>query len=756
MFGLFFTEELRTRRTCFILGKLLASPGAANVMLASFPGPGGFGAARLLQVVSFAGAVLKDSVDFGPAARRHRRVKALVREHAMGVAASADLEALAAALDAHGLSPLAAEELWHAYCALREGVLCGFYAALGEVILASAAGRAAAPGGLPLAELAWVRTLTPSTVAAALYPPESALMDDQVFRRSDESTRQAIRQHRVRAPGAAAGPAATDAGTATALRAPALATLLMGMTGWKLGVPGLPICLLAAPFLAVMAQARHAYAVVRNSPRRLPAYDVAACPVEGPVAIAVPVLLHGAFDEAGFATRMRENLDRQRHPCLIVVLTDFEDSGTEASSPEEREKLARLADAMRSAFGDAPRGWLLLHRERRFSRTQNAFIGWERKRGKVLQLCQLLHFDVDAFTEKHNAEQATLRGVQWVLVADEDSVLSGGALDALVAAALHPLNQNTDSRRAKRIFAPAVATVPAEDGRWRFDRIYCTWAGRNPWFETFGEVPFAGKGLFRASELVLSAAVLPPERILSHDTLEGYLLGTTYCEKARVVERLPAGYASVVSRLHRWVRGDAQNWIYGRDVMKRRFARIHARTHASHRLGQLLFPVGLVVCMNGVAGPAGGFFAAVLVLLLFAPPLAAGCGRLAARFVPSARYLFAEASGFLGACANHLFRAVTAAHWSAVMVHAAATVAVRHASGSRLLEWKASSQSGAKDAAGYLGWASGCAAVLVLVLVDTSVPAKLLLVVWALFPAFTAIVFADRPARAPGQADADA
>ena len=755
MFGLFFNEELRTRRTCFILSKLLASPGAAKVMLESLPDPGGFGAARILQIVSFADAVLNDSIDFAPKVRKHRRIKVIVRENVMGSARSRNLEGLVAVLDAHNLSPIVPEDIWHVYCAMREGALCKFYAALGKLILASALGRKPEPSILPLGELAWVRTLTLSTVAAALYPPESALLNDQMFRWSDEYTRQHIRHHRASSLDTTANSTATNTGTNTALSWATLATLLMGITGWKLGISVLSICLLALPFLAIMAQAHHAYAVVKGIPRLLLAYNPTVCPIESSVAIAVPVLLHSALDEASFAARMRENFNRQGHPCLIVLLTDFEDSEDGKSSLEECEKLDHLADAMKSAFEDSPQGWLILHRERRFTQTQNSYIGWERKRGKILQFCQLLYFGVDAFSKKYNLEQATLCGVQWVLVADEDSVLLSGALDALLAAALHPLNQSPDSRRVKRIFAPAVATVPAAHRRWRFDWIYCMWAKRNPWFETFGEVPFAGKGLFQASELALSAAILPPERILSHDTLEGYLLGTSYCEKARIVESLPTRYESVISRLHRWVRGDAQNWIYGRDVIKRRFARIHSRTHKIHRLGQLMFPIGLLTCMNGIMGPVSRFYVAVLALLLIGPPVTACFGRLVFRFVPSVRYLLSEAFGFFSACFNHFFRVITAAHWSAVIAHAVLTVLVRCVSGSRLLEWKTSGQSGAKGAMSYIGWASGCIAGLGILLVDTSLLAKFLLAVWLLFPAFAATIFADKYARASSEVNSD-
>ena len=204
----------------------------------------------------------------------------------------------------------------------------------------------------------------------------------------------------------------------------------MAIIGSKLGVSAVSLSLLVFPFLMMMIQSSHAYAVAKGLRRLLFAYDPAACPMDGPVAIAVPVLLHSTLDEIALATRMQENFARQSCPCVVVLLTDFEDSAVGQPSADECKRLASLVSAMQDAFKESPLGWLILHRDRSFSHTQSAYIGWERKRGKVLQFCQLLHFGIDAFSEKHNSDRVSLTGMKWVLVADEDSMLLNNALDA--------------------------------------------------------------------------------------------------------------------------------------------------------------------------------------------------------------------------------------------------------------------------------------------------------------------------------------
>lgn len=752
----FAAGELWTRRSCFVLRKLLDSPGAANLLLESLPDPKGFGIAALQQIVSFNESVLDESLEFRPRHGRHRRLKLVVRQHAMTAARNADFQRLLTELGVKKLIPLAAEDLRHIYAALREGILCAFHDALGAALLASASGRSNEPKDLPLLELAWVRTLTISTLAAGIYPPEVRLLYDHVFRDSDEDTRQYIRENQGATHVTATAANTADAAVHHVLTVPTLTTGLTLLIGWKLGASVASICLIAVPLWAIMIQAWQAYAIAAGT-RRIPfSYDPACCPVTGAVAVAVPVLLHRTFDEAALAKRMQENFQRQSLPCVIVILTDFEDSATEEASAEENRRLDRLQEAMNIAFEGSERSWMILHRERCYTQTQGTCMGWERKRGKILQFCQLLHFGIDNFSKKLGAAGATLSGVEWVFVVDEDSVLLRGALDNLAASAFHPINQSVDVRRARRISAPAVSSVPSPGSRWRFDRFYCTWAGRNPWFDSLGEVPFSGKGLFRASELVSTAAIIQQERILSHDTLEGYLLGTTYCDNSRVVESIPASYVAVIARHHRWVRGDIQNWVYGRCALMRKFAKIHSISLQIHRLAQIVFPISLLVCMHEIGGSDWRYFVAALVLLLFAPTLSACFGRLWHRFVPSIRYLISEASGLVQSASIYVFRATTAAHISAVTIHAAMLVLFRAMTGRHLLEWTTSGQSNSRSAAIVrAGWASGIAAVLTLGLFDTSLPQKCLLIVWGLFPFFAPVIFAHRRRFLVGEAKPD-
>ena len=93
-----------------------------------------------------------------------------------------------------------------------------------------------------------------------------------------------------------------------------------------------------------------------------------------------------------------------------------------------------------SITGGAPR-FLLLHRTRTYSPTQQQWIGWERKRGKLEQLVAALATGgqgafLDLGELSHLAPQT-----RYVLTLDSDTQLPPGRLRSLVGVAEHPENQ---------------------------------------------------------------------------------------------------------------------------------------------------------------------------------------------------------------------------------------------------------------------------------------------------------------------------
>src|SRR5260370_7810935 len=81
-----------------------------------------------------------------------------------------------------------------------------------------------------------------------------------------------------------------------------------------------------------------------------------------------------------------------------------------------------------------------MHRHRIFNVRQGVWMGWERKRGKLLDLNKLLVGEFDAFPIKAGKLDA-LRMVRYILTLDSDTQLPPGSAAKLVGAIAHPLNQ---------------------------------------------------------------------------------------------------------------------------------------------------------------------------------------------------------------------------------------------------------------------------------------------------------------------------
>ena len=230
----------------------------------------------------------------------------------------------------------------------------------------------------------------------------------------------------------------------------------------------------------------------------------------------------------------------------FALLTDWADADTR----RHRHRRGLLASATRGIrelnarhprtapdTGAAPR-FILLHRERQFSASEQRWIGWERKRGKLEQLvAALAQGDSSAFLDLgDDSRMAT--GTPYIVTLDSDTQLPPGRLRELVGVAAHPHNQPRLDASGRRvvggygILQPRVVT-PLAGSRANSRLYHWLFAGQcgiDPYSaassevyqDLFGEGTFTGKGLLNVQALhaVLSGR-LPEGQVLSHDLLEG-------------------------------------------------------------------------------------------------------------------------------------------------------------------------------------------------------------------------------------------
>jgi len=316
-------------------------------------------------------------------------------------------------------------------------------------------------------------------------------------------------------------------------------------------------------------------------PSRLPRLALAAgIPPEHRVMVVIPAIL--SSPEAGERLAHQLHLHYLANPerqAQFALLTDWPDAVAVRTEADDAllDAAARAVDRLNAqhphAPGQAPR-FILLHRARQFSESEQRWIGWERKRGKLEQLIAVLAGEPRQPFLDLGALSAIATGARYLVTLDSDTRLPPGRLRELVGVAAHPHNQpqlRADGKRVERgygILQPHVSTpLPAPHEMTLYHWLFSGQPGIDPYSaaisevyqDVFDEGTFTGKGLLHvhAVHAVLGGR-LPEGRILSHDLLEGSLARCAAVTDVTVIEDAPFHADVAASRVHRWTRGDWQ------------------------------------------------------------------------------------------------------------------------------------------------------------------------------------------------------
>jgi hypothetical protein len=137
--------------------------------------------------------------------------------------------------------------------------------------------------------------------------------------------------------------------------------------------------------------------------------------------------------------RFLGNHDPNIHFALV---TDLPDSREPAR--EDNPLITLCADLIRELnekYATQSMGsFFLFHRHRVYNPREKSWMGWERKRGKLLDLNKLLRGQHDNFPVKVG-QLSILPSVRFVITLDSDTELPRGTAHRMVGALEHPLNQ---------------------------------------------------------------------------------------------------------------------------------------------------------------------------------------------------------------------------------------------------------------------------------------------------------------------------
>ena len=305
-------------------------------------------------------------------------------------------------------------------------------------------------------------------------------------------------------------------------------------------------------------------------------------PPEGKTLCVIAALLTCPDDAHTLAARLEEyalcNRDAGEQ-LLFGLLADLPEADMEHApiDPAILHAARTEIEALNARYGGR---FYLFTRER--TRTPDGnWCAWERKRGALLRLAQLLCGKADAL---HCAagDAAALRSTAYLLTLDADTRLTPGAARALVGAMLHPLNRPVvDAQRGVvthgyGLLHPRMATELQSARASDWARVFAGPGGSDPYGGVCGELymdcfdrgGFTGKGILDVRALLACCGgdALPEQRILSHDALEGAYLHGGFLGDVELTDTFPAAPLAWGARAHRWIRGDWQNapWIFSR------------------------------------------------------------------------------------------------------------------------------------------------------------------------------------------------
>ena len=578
----------------------------------------------------------------------------------------------------------------------------------------------------------------------------------------------------------------------------AITVVLAGEAGithnWMLAILA---ALALFPLSELSIQIVNALVISLFPPAVLPKMDYReGIPADRATLVVVPMMLASESVVKGEIRKLEVRFLANPEANLFYALfSDFIDA-PEVSAPGDAALLKIVRDGIAALNARHPgERFLLFHRPRTWSETQQCWIGRERKRGKIEDLNEFLAA-LPSRTQRSLSEPQALseppalsepqgpsilqlgrlpEPIRYVITLDADTQLPPGTGRRLVETISHPLNEvsldpDTGVRRSGyTIIQPRVSVSLPGATATRFTHIMADAAGTDPYCsavsdvqqDLFGEGIFHGKAIYDVHAFrTVFADRFPAETLLSHDLIEGAYAGVAMATDIELLETLPLDYSSFLRRQHRWIRGDWQiaAWMFAKvpapgGSVRNPLAVIH-RWRIFDNLRRSVVPVAslLLLLCGWLLSAAPGISSLVIALAIAIPALAP----LLDRWV---RHLHGSVSGWRGA-GDELLRASVMVAFLPHQAWIAADAVVRawyrsNVSRRHMLEWQTAeaaevhAQHHGNTTRTQMLLVSGASLFLALVLTarGTLAPSSGFLVLWALSPLI--LRWLSHPARIP-------
>lgn len=277
-------------------------------------------------------------------------------------------------------------------------------------------------------------------------------------------------------------------------------------------------------------------------------------------------------------------LSNRDDQLYFALLTDFADSNQEMEDNDQKllDKTRKGIERLNQAYAEEGKSlFYLFHRPRLWNPGEEKWMGYERKRGKLMAFNIFLTKGITDPFSIIEGNIDLLDNVKYVITLDTDTQLPPETAYKMIGTMAHPLNQPVFDPeknvvvKGYGILQPRVGINLTSSRSSGYSRLFTDDSGVDPYTrcvsdvyqDLFREGSFIGKGIYdvMAFEKALNCT-LPENKILSHDLLESSYTRSGLVTDVEIYENYPSGFISDAKRRHRWIRGDWQiiQWIFPR------------------------------------------------------------------------------------------------------------------------------------------------------------------------------------------------
>ena len=334
-----------------------------------------------------------------------------------------------------------------------------------------------------------------------------------------------------------------------------------------------PVLWLPASLLLGISLARSVQPLISRAvlPRMIPRLALNTLPEDARTLVVCPVMLldaaHALKTVRQLSILQKANPDPNLH---FLLLGDYRDSMAGSLASDE-ETVSTAAAAIRALKADTGHPFFYFQRERIYHLPDHVHMSRERKRGGLETLMKLMEGEPleDTFAYASIQPEKLTGQYRYLITLDGDTLLPPGAALQLVGAMLHPLQRRRplgDHLRGISILQPRMR-VALHLSQTPLARLLGGTGGMNAYHslgadfqrDVLRESTFQGKGIIDPKAFLKATnGQFLPGAVLSHDLLEGLLAGCGNAGDITFYESHPETVQGLLSRQHRWTRGDWQ------------------------------------------------------------------------------------------------------------------------------------------------------------------------------------------------------